>query len=227
MGSRRACDKIIADRRVSIDGVLVEGAGEQVIPDAQVICVDGQPVSAQKLLYFLLNKPKDVLCTNEDTHDRKTYLDLLPELPVRVFPVGRLDRDSEGLLLITNDGALANHLMHPRYEVEKVYEVLTGEPLTKETREHLCRGIIHDDDLLVAEQINPMSEQNAYEFRLREGKNRHIRRMVEYMGNEVLRLRRVSYGPLTLTGLKRGEYRALNDDEVQNLRALVAGAKDG
>jgi 23S rRNA pseudouridine2605 synthase len=184
--------------------------------------VDGKPVDVQHFVYFLLNKPKDVLCTNVDTHGRKTYLDLLPEMTERVFPVGRLDRDSEGLLFVTNDGELANRLIHPRYEVEKVYQALCTEKLSEQALHEICRGVFSEGDHLSAESIIPIDEPNAYEIRLREGKNRHIRRMIEKTGHEVVRLKRISFGPLTISGIKRGAYRALTDEEVAELKALTA-----
>lgn len=220
LGSRRACDRIIAERRVSIDGDLVENPGVQV-ESVQNVQVDGKPVALQRFVYLMLNKPKDVLCTNEDTHGRKTYLDLVPDLSERVFPVGRLDRDSEGLLLITNDGDLANRLIHPRYEVEKVYEVQTAHPLSEEDLAQLCRGVFSEGDHLSAVKITPLDSVEGYEFRLREGKNRQIRRMVEKVGNDVTRLKRVAFGPLTVAGLQRGTCRVLQSDEIALLKQLT------
>lgn len=167
-----------------------------------------------------MNKPGDVVCTNDDPQGRTTYLDLLPDFDERVFPVGRLDRDSEGLLLITNDGNLANRLMHPRYEVEKVYVATVERLLSDSEIASFKEGVQSEGDLLKADAVKELSAEAwpKYEIRVHEGKNRHIRRMFEAYDIEVRQLKRIRFGPLTLEGLGRGMTRPLTEAELRLLQ---------
>jgi len=204
LGSRRACEGLIAEGRVSVDGKVVREQGVCIDPVVQVICLDQRPVALQAKIFIVLNKPRGYLCTSRDPQGRRTFLSLLPPLQERVFTVGRLDRDSEGLLLVTNDGDLAHTLMHPRHGVEKIYRVWTAVQLTAEQEQRLREGVASQGERLHLNDITPvgiLSEKAVYQVRLVAGRNRHIRRMFEALGITILRLQRVAIGPLTLDGL--------------------------
>lgn len=233
LGSRRACEGLIAEGRVSVDGKVVQEQGVCVDPARQAVCLDNRPVVLQAKIFLVLNKPRDYLCTSRDPQGRRTFLSLLPPLPERVFTVGRLDRDSEGLLLVTNDGDLAHALMHPRHGVEKVYRVWPATRLTVEQEQRLRMGVTSRGERLILKDIMPVEtrpENTMYQVRLVAGRNRHIRRMFEALGIAILRLQRVAIGPLTLdhlcagppaklcVALRSGAWRHLKDEEVQALR---------
>ena len=217
-GSRRACDKLVEAGVVEVNGEPVTGHGLRVDPGHDVVTVDGRTVRPEALVHFAFNKPRDVICTTTDPGGRRTVHDLLPpELgDARVFTVGRLDRDSEGLLLVTNDGDWAQGLLHPRHHVEKEYEVELARPLDPDDLGRLRGGLSSRDEMLTvlrAEQEGP----RQCRVWLGEGRNRHIRRMFERLSIPVQRLRRVAIGPLRLTGLASGRWRRLTPDEVVSL----------
>lgn len=224
VGSRRACEACIDQGRVAVDGLTIEGQGLCIDPETSTVTVDGHPVRPQQKVYLCLNKPRDVLCTSRDTHDRKTFLDLLPDIPERVYTVGRLDRDSEGLLLVTNDGELAVRLTHPRYHMPKTYHVWLDKPIDANQQRQLLIGITDDDELLTATRIAPLPNDKsrfpAYEIILNEGKNRQLRRMFQALDRRVKRLLRVRIGPLTLGTLKKGQWRTLTPREIQMLNTV-------
>jgi 23S rRNA pseudouridine2605 synthase len=180
--------------------------------------MDGQPVFPQQKLYFMLNKPAGVLCTCQDTHGRRTFLDLLPGVTERLYPVGRLDQDSEGLLIVTNDGELALRLTHPRHEVAKVYQVRLNYPLTDIARRRMLSGIESEGEMLHAEEITPVpARPSEYLITLREGRKRQIRRMIRDVKLSVLTLQRISVGSLKLGALPLGKVRALSRAEIETL----------
>ncbi len=229
-GSRRACEGLIADGRVAVDGAVIREQGLRVDPARQDIRVDGRRAAAQAPVYLLLNKPRDVLCTARDPRGRRTVFALLPSLEQRVFTVGRLDRYSEGLLVITNDGALAQTLAHPRHGIEKRYRVWTPAPLSAAQQARLLAGVPSEGERLRLRGLAPVPAAGAdgrgcCEVRLAEGRNRHIRRMFEALGIPIRRLQRVALGPLTLGGLRSGAWRRLNEGEVAALRAAAAPAQ--
>ncbi len=155
LGSRRACEGLIAAGRVSVDGKVVREQGVCIDPACQAVCLDQRPVASQAKIFLVLNKPRDFLCTARDPQGRRTFLSLLPPLQARVFTVGRLDRDSEGLLLVTNDGDLAHTLMHPRHGVEKIYRVWTATCLTPEQEQRLRMGVTSQGERLHLNDITP------------------------------------------------------------------------
>jgi 23S rRNA pseudouridine2605 synthase len=226
VASRRKCDELIAGGRVSVDGKVVRELGVRVDPARQEIEVDGQVFRAHgaRLRYYLLNKPKGVVCTNEERETRPRAVDLITDpRKGRIFTVGRLDEESEGLILVTNDGEFAQRVMHPRYGVEKTYEVevfgrIEDEALQK-VREgvHLAEGRTAGARVLVKDRRSAASRLSVS---IREGMNREIRRAFARIGHKVLQLRRVRIGPITDRGLKTGRWRELSTDEV---RALTAG----
>lgn len=218
VGSRRACEQYIADSRVSVNGAVVSQQGVSVTPGIDIVEMDGQQVFPQQKLYFMLNKPGGVLCTCQDTHGRRTFLDLLPDVKERLYPVGRLDQDSEGLLIVTNDGALALRLTHPRHEVAKVYHVRLNYPLTETARHRMLSGIESEGEMLHAEEIVPVpARPSEYLITLREGRKRQVRRMVREVKLNVLTLQRISVGSLTLGSLPLGKVRALSRVEIETL----------
>lgn len=221
LGSRRACEALISQGRVSVDGAVIGRQGVGVDPAAQVVRVAGRRVAPQKKIYILLNKPRDVLCTSHDPAGRRTFRALLPPGPERVYTVGRLDRNTEGLLIITNDGDLAQVLTHPRHEVEKVYQVWIKGRLTPDQEDRLRQGVMSAGERLSLTALNAGVDERGflrYEVRLKEGRNHQVRRMFEGVGAEVRRLRRVAIGPLKLAHLRCGAWRYLTDPEVARLR---------
>ncbi len=224
VASRRACEGLIARGLVAVDGQIIDRQGTCIDPDKSRVTVDGESVSLQRKVYLCLNKPQDVISTSCDTHGRRTILDLLPEIPERIYTVGRLDRDSEGLLLVTNDGDLSARLMHPRHHIPKTYHVWLDKPVDQAQARQLMDGVVHEGEKLTAKQIFPLkkdkSKHHAYEIVLLEGKNRQIRRMFAVLNRRVKRLVRVSIGPLELGNLKKGQWRELTEKEVELLLSI-------
>jgi len=223
VASRRHAEELIRAGRVSVNGAIIREMGVTVEPTRDTILVDGRPIrAAREHTYLMLHKPLHVITTASDPQGRQTVLDLVPK-DKRLFPVGRLDADSEGLILLTDDGELANRLMHPRYEHEKEYRVwVTGHP-SANTLKQLQTGISLDDELATAVRVT-IEQRNAAGtwlcVVLREGRKRQIRRMMEALGHRVKRLIRVRLGALRLGDLPSGQWRALTAREVAALRGL-------
>jgi 23S rRNA pseudouridine2605 synthase len=224
VGSRRRCDELIAAGRVTVDGHTVHELGSRVDPQAQQIALDGQPVRVERLVYWLVNKPRGYLCTNADPAGRLKVYDLVPQIAQRVYTVGRLDEDSEGLLLLTNDGDLANRLMHPRFGVEKTYLVqVAGQPSREDVRQ-LLSGVWLSDGHVRAQRVKKHKRQGDstwMQIVLSEGKNREVRRMLARLGHKVMRLRRVAIGPVQLKHLPCGKARRLTKPELAALRRVA------
>jgi len=223
LGSRRACEQIILDGRVQVNGKPVSELPVLVEQDDR-ISVDGRPIHGEKKVYFLLHKPRGVLVTNNDPAGRTLAVDLLPGVRERVFPVGRLDADSSGLLLLTNDGELSNRLTHPRYEVPKTYDVMVEGNLTGEKIERLLAGVYLSEGKARADRIRIIKRSHKETWlavTLGEGRNRQVRRMLAKLGNKVRRLSRVSMGKLTLRGVGVGRFRPLTSAEVNYLRRIT------
>jgi 23S rRNA pseudouridine2605 synthase len=225
LGSRRVCDQLIASGAVTVDGVVAE-PGTRVDAEIARVEVDGKPVPTRpSAVYYLLNKPPRVVTTASDPQGRATVLDLVPNEP-RVFPVGRLDRDTEGLLIVTNDGDLAQLLTHPRHGVEKTYLAeVRGVPSPAAIR-RLREGIELDDGLTAPARVHVVQEHEdraAIELTIHEGRKRQVRRMCDAVGHPVQRLVRTRIGDLRDEKLAPGEWRSLAPSEV---RALYAAAVD-
>ncbi len=192
-----------------------------------MIEVDGKAIAREDKVYYVMNKPKKVLCTLNDEHDRRTVVDLMMDVPQRVFPVGRLDYDTTGVLIMTNDGEFANEIIHPRYHIAKVYEVTINGILKTEEIKQLEQGVVLDDGIktlpakLWVTNKDFAHEQTMFELTIQEGRNRQIKRMLEVFGYEVRRLHRRSLGPITVRGLNPGEYRLMKPFEVKQLRRLA------
>ncbi len=222
-GSRRACEELIRQGRVTVNGQTAR-LGDQADPAADVIAVDGERVRApQAFTYVILNKPRGVVSTvtAQRQETRPTVRDLV-NLPGRLYPVGRLDAESEGLVLLTDDGNLANRLTHPRYGHTKTYRVLVNGNPTEETLAAWRRGIVLDGERTLPAEVKPLRVEgnNTWlQMVLREGRKRQIREMCAVMGHPVRRIIRTHIGPLALGNLRPGEWRALTPDEVQHLQA--------
>jgi 23S rRNA pseudouridine2605 synthase len=224
VGSRRQCEALIAAGRVTVDGQTVRELGTKVEP-TQPICVDGQPVRGERHVYWLVNKPRHYLCTNHDPAGRPLAIDLVPQVSQRVYTVGRLDEASEGLLLLTNDGDLAHRLMHPRFGVEKTYQVQVAGHPSKEDIQQLLKGVWLSDGHVRARHVKPLRSQGEstwLRILLSEGKNREIRRMLARLGHKVLRLKRIAIGPVRIGRLTPGKARRLTAPELAALQRVAA-----
>lgn len=225
IGSRRQCEELIVAGRVEVDGRVVRKLGTCVDAASQDVRVDGTSLRPMRRAYYLVNKPMGVVSTNFDPSGRPRVIDLLPATKERLFTVGRLDRSSEGLMLVTNDGELANRLAHPRYGVEKTYHALVAGRPAPEVFETLRRGVRLAEGLARVVSVKVKSElkqSTMLEIVLAEGRNREIRRILAQVGHKVLRLKRVAIGPLRLKDLDAGEWRPLRRDEIE---ALQSGGK--
>ena len=226
LGSRRTCDRLIEGGLVAVDGTPVTSLGVRVFPLRERITVDGRPVKLESTRVIMVHKPRNILCTTHDPEGRRTLLELLPDpwRDFRLYPVGRLDRNSEGLILVTNDGELANHLMHPRYHVEKEYIVWLRLPLQEEQTRAMLRGVVDRGERLAALRIAPVPTKGryaCYSMVLGEGRNRHIRRMCDAVEASVARIKRIRLGGLPLGELPVGSCRELTPRELAFLRKDV------
>ncbi len=224
VASRRHCEQLMAEGRVEVDGVVRREPGTQVDPDTQEIRCNGKVVKPSNMAYIALHKPPGHVCTSDDPLGRPRAIDLIPSQLGRLFTIGRLDADSEGLILLTNDGDFAHRLSHPRHHVRKVYELWLHEPLSDADRKQWSRGIEDDGELLRVLELAPINDRSQFGYRvvLGEGRNRHLRRMSERSGKKVLRLKRVAIGPLSIGPLKRSAWRHLTAAEI----AMLAGQPD-
>ncbi len=224
--SRRAAEELIAAGRVTIDG-KVAILGDRVDPASAAVAIDGKLIPvAPDLVTYLVYKPIGVVSTTTDPEGRRTVTDLVPPEP-RVWPIGRLDADSEGLILVSNDGTLTNLITHPRHGVTKTYQVLLGGAPSKNALRRFREGVELDDGPAAALSMRPidrMGEQVLVEMVMGEGRNREIRRMAEAIGHPVLRLVRVAIGSLVDRRLRPGDWRRLTVDELRGLYA-IAGAE--
>lgn len=230
LSSRRKAEILIASGQVSVNGKVVTELGTKVDPERDHVKVDGKHLtSAQPFVYLVLNKPKNVMSTLDDPGGRTTVKDFLRGVYVRVFPVGRLDFDSEGLMLLTNNGDLAQALLHPRYHVPKTYLIKVKKVLTDDEIKKLERGVRLEDGMTGPAFVKKVkkAEQNSWlELTIREGRKHQVKRMLEAVGHPVLKLLRIRMGPLSLGDLASGEFRFLTDREANALRELVEERKE-
>ncbi len=221
VGSRRACEQLIRDGKVSVNGQSVTRLGSQVDPATDRVSVNSKPVVAEEKIYIALNKPAGVVCTSHDTHGRKRVLVLLPASLPRLFTVGRLDKDTEGLILATNDGTFSLRLTHPRYKMSKTYLVEVEGEIKSTQIARLLKGVRSEGQLLRAEkifQVRPRGNTTELRLVLREGKKRQIRRMFAVIGHPVKRLVRLAIGPISLGDLKTSQWRYLTNEELCKLK---------
>lgn len=221
VASRRNAEKLIADGRVSVDGIMIREMGVQV-EEGQVITVDHKIVKPeQQKCYLLYHKPAGEVTTVQDEKGRPTVLDKFRDYGVRLYPVGRLDYDSEGLLILTNDGEMTEHLLHPSHEVNKVYLARVSNQVLPNEAKQLERGVIIDGKKTAPAKARILRSTPLYTdmlITIHEGHNRQIRKMVEQIGHQVVMLRRVQFGPIKLGDLPRGMFRELTDEEIELLR---------
>ena len=229
--SRRQAEQIILEGRAKLNGRPVQ-LGDKMDIRADVLSVDDQRVYFDKkkeYYYYMLNKPRGYITTSSDDRGRKTVLDLVKDTPTRVYPIGRLDKDSEGLLLFTNDGNFANQLTHPSHQVSKLYRVTVRPNVTEEQLIALANGVYLDDGSktlpAVVRVVTQEENRSVMEISIREGKNRQVRRMCAAVGLEVARLRRNAIGPVKLGMLPPGKMRELKPSEVNALKAAATKAK--
>ena len=221
VSSRREAERLITAGRVAVNGTVVTELGSKADPDKDRITLNGKPVRvAERKLYVLLYKPAGYMTTLKDPEGRPIVIDLVKDLKERVFPVGRLDYNTEGLLLLTNDGSWANRLAHPRHEVDKEYIVRVRGTITEEQMAALGKGVDLDEGLTAPATVRPMggSEGSSwFSITIHEGRYRQVRRMCETVGLSVVRLKRIRYGFLDLGTLRQGEYRLLTEEEAHRL----------
>ena len=224
VASRRKSEDLILQGRVKVNGKVVNKLGAKVDPDEDRIEVDGKIRQIKKhYIYIIMNKPKGILTTVKDQFGRPTVIDLLKGVNERVFPVGRLDKDTEGLLLLTNDGVVTNKLTHPKYEIKKTYIAHVKGLVKDKSTKALERGIILKDGITAPAKvkiIKMLKESTVLEIKIHEGKKRQIRRMCSAVGHPIIHLKRTKIGLLTLKGLKTGEWRFLNKIEIDYIRKL-------
>lgn len=220
IASRRAAEQMIADGRITCNGTVCH-IGDCADPDLDVILVDGKPLPSQeKAVYIMLNKPKGYVTTMQDEKGRRNVTELVADCGIRVYPVGRLDKDSEGLLLFTNDGEFANKLMHPRHEVNKIYRVWV-KGYSDNNLNRLKKPIVLDGYLIKKPGVTLISQNDdkaEIEVTIHEGRNRQVRRMCAAADMSVTRLLRIKEGPLSLRDLPTGEWRYLTNQEVTALQ---------
>ena len=219
VASRRKAEDLIRSGRVTVDGKVVSELGTRVNPERARIRVDGKPIRKQPFRYIVMNKPSGFITTTSDERDRRTVMELLPAEP-RLFPVGRLDRDTEGLLLFTNDGDVANRVMHPRYGLTKEYLVLTPGKPAEQVMSRVRAGVEIDGKRVVPHEfriVRETAEGVLLSIVIHEGMNRIVRRIMESTGIPVTKLHRVRVGPLSVSGIPRGAHRDLTQGELTSL----------
>lgn len=221
VASRRQSEELIKKGVVMVNGTPVNTPGFTVDPERDAVTVKGQVLKPPQMAYYLFYKPRGIMTTMKDPQIRNTVADFFMGIPQRVYPVGRLDRDTEGLLLMTNDGELANRLMHPRYKVEKKYLALVRGLLTPEKAQALRQGVMLEDGKTAPAKVKVLRgtrQETLLEMTLREGRKRQVRRMLEHVEAPVMSLKRTEYSFLTLGNLKPGHFRHLTSGEVSRLQ---------
>jgi pseudouridine synthase len=224
VASRRASERLITEGRVTVNGVVAQ-IGQSVDPAKDRVKVDGKPVKpADTLVYVLLNKPKGTVTSAKDTRNRRTVVDCVKDLKTRVFPVGRLDIDVEGAVLLTNDGELAYRLMHPSHGAPKVYQAWVAGKMTPETAQRIEGGVMLEDGMSApakAEILHTTQTSTLVQLTLYEGRNHEVKRLCMAVGHPVKHLKRVAVGNIRIRGLNPGQWRHLTDREVKSLKELV------
>jgi len=225
--SRREADRLIVEGRVRVNGRVVQELGAKIDASRDRVVADGRTVrpESERTLFVLLNKPAGPVVSVKDPFGRPTVMDLLPKLETRVYPVGRLDAETEGALLLTSDGETAHRLTHPRYEVPKVYEALVEGQAAEEALERVRKGIFLEGRRTAPAKVRALrrgSDWTLVGLEIHEGRKREIRKLLEAVGHRVKKLRRVAFAGLTLEGLKPGQWRYLKKTEIDRLRSLAA-----
>ncbi len=224
VASRRSCEQMIADGRVKVNGIVVTQQGTKVHSRSDEVLVDGHKITAvSKYYYYLLNKPLGVVSTASDPQGRPTVTSLITDCPTRLYPVGRLDIDTKGLLLMTNDGALTNALLHPSREIDKIYRAQVSARPTAQALRQLRKGIMLEDGPTQPATVTMKEDTKGVWLTIiiHEGRNRQVRRMCEAVGCPVIKLERIGFAFLRLRRLKPGDYRSLTPDEIKQLKQLA------
>jgi 23S rRNA pseudouridine2605 synthase len=224
--SRRKAVELIESGKVRVDGAVVTQKGAGFDPEKHRITVDGREIQAEKKRYFLVNKPEDVVSTAKDTHGRSKVTDIVSGVPERLYPIGRLDKDTTGLIILTNDGDLAHRLSHPRYEVGKTYLARVKGSVSSGELARLRSGVELDGRMTSPCEVSVSAKHGGdmvLRVKIHEGRKRQIRRMFEIVGKKVTGLHRIGYAGLTLGRLAKGEYRELTEAEVKKMRKLTVG----
>lgn len=219
IGSRRRAEELIESGKIRVNGNTVTQQGTKINPEVDIITVDGVRVEFEKKIYLLLNKPAGFLCTLRDPQGRPTVAELVKDLNLRLYPVGRLDYDTQGLLLMTNDGDFANMMIHPRFGIKKRYHARVSAPITKSRLQQLRNGVRLEDGLTSPARVKLLPGKGRLEIEIAEGKKREVRRMCQAVGLPVISLQRVGFSFLTLQGVRPGKYRLLTMKEVEKLEA--------
>lgn len=217
IASRRDIKHFLKQQSVTVNGQRIKESGYRIDPKQDDIRLNGEKIKKPELVYFLLNKPKGVVSTTADELGRKNVTSLIPTKE-RIYPVGRLDKDTTGLLLVTNDGELTNHLTHPRFHVDKVYRLKISGVITNVQLHALRNGVLLNDGITQPAQVTVLSN-NIIEITIHEGRNRQIRRMCETVGIKLLELQRIKFGSLSLKDLSVGQFRKLTPAEIESLRS--------
>jgi pseudouridine synthase len=223
LASRKDIKKLLKLHEVMVNGKRVLASGVRINPTKDEVSIDGQVLVVSKYVYFLLNKPAGVLSTTVDNRGRDTVVDFI-DTTATIFPVGRLDKDTTGLILLTDDGALTHQLIHPKYHVVKVYHLTIKGSVKAAQLQAFRQGVLLSDGVTLpakADILQETGDESIVEVTLIEGRNRQIRRMCEALGMELVALKRVTFGPLALGNLQEGEYRELTETEIDLLRAAV------
>jgi 23S rRNA pseudouridine2605 synthase len=227
LGSRRHCEEYILEGRVTVDGQPATDLGVRVDPVKQVIRVDGERLKPQRKRYYLLNKPAGYVCTNSDPQGRPRAVDLVPQEEARLFTVGRLDENSRGLILVTNDGELAHRMAHPKFSISRQYEVQVAGKPTAEIFKQLREGMHFEDGKFFVDRVRTIRSQGKstfLEIELHQGRNRELRRLLARAGHKVMSLERVTFGPLKLGRLALGKCRPLKAEELTELREIASAS---
>ena len=215
--SRREADNLIKRGLVRINGKSCKTLGQKIQTDDKVE-VNGKEIKPEKKSYILLNKPKDFITTKKDTHGRRTVFDLLKGIKERVFYVGRLDRNTTGLLLFTNDGDMTKKLNHPSQKIKKIYSVTLDKDLDNENLKKIIDGLDIENEKIIVDNINVLNSRKEIGIEIQTGKNRIIKKIFESLGFKIKKLDRVTFGPLTKKDLPRGKWRRLSNTEIRNLK---------
>lgn len=232
VASRRKCEELIAAGKVTVNGEVVKELGAKADPATDAIAVSGKPIKREDKIYVMFNKPKGVITSVSDDKGRSVVTDYMKDIKERLYPVGRLDYDTEGLLLLTNDGDLAHKLTHPRHHVPKTYHATVERVPHGNDLEKLQRGIKLEDGMTAPAEveyhdIDPDGKFATISITIREGRNRQVRRMFDAIHHPVIRLKRISFGGLFLNNLQRGKHRKLSAEELRKLREAAEESERG
>ena len=218
--SRRAADELIKKGKVQVNNKLCDQVGTKINKNDKVI-VNKKLIKPEKNIYVLLNKPKDYISTNKDTHNRRVVFDLIKGINKRLFSVGRLDRKTTGLLLLTNDGDIAKKLTHPSYKIKKIYSVTLEKKISNDEISQIKNGLFVEDEYIKVDNVERLEKDYEVGIEIHMGKNRIVRKIFESLNHRVLKLDRVLFGPFTKKDLPRGKWRILNQNEIRNLKLFT------